>query len=844
MNAPLSNKVTGDILVVDDDLNNLQVLSDTLMKQGYDVLGARSGTKALDFIENDPPDLVLLDVRMPEMDGYEVCKRLKADKRYAHLPVIFLSALQASEDRVRGFEVGGVDFISKPFQREEVLVRVDTHLALSRLNRNLELLVEKRTAELTESKEALAEQLQFERRIAEIAARLANVQPETIDAQIQETLSSLGRLLKSERAFVFQFTDDGKSLKNTHVWAAEGVSTNAKIFEMNMALDFPWLAETIRSGRIINIGPGLNGFPDEARELRRQLEREGINSGCVVPVTVQGRSIGLLGVDTVDQPREYPTPLVDRLKLVADMIGSAVQRIRAQLSLIEQLQFEDLISNLSATFINIKASEIDKNIERGLKLVVQHLDLDRGNLFEFSRGNEKLTLTHSSAREGMKHSPRGHYSNQHPWFTQKLLNGEMFCFSQPTDLPKEAKAEKEYLLQQGIQSAMVVPLEAAGIIQGGITLSSIKWERQWPEHLLEQCKILAQVFSNALLRKRADKKISETLVRIRELNARMEQENIYLRDEIELRHRHEEIIGKSEPVMDMLSRAEQVAETDATVLILGETGTGKELMANAIHRLSRRKDRTMIKVNCAALPATLIESELFGREKGAYTGAMSRQIGRFEIADGSTLFLDEIGEMPLELQSKLLRVLQEGQFERLGSPETITTDVRIITSTNRDLARAVREGTFREDLYYRLNVFSVIVPPLRDRVEDIPLLVWAFVKEYESSMGKTIHTIPKSSLDRLQKYTWPGNIRELKNVIENAMIITTSKTLHIIPPVDPSVSVQKAIKLADVERNHIKDVLKRTSWRVSGTNGAADLLGLKPTTLESRMKKLGITRPR
>ena len=294
----------------------------------------------------------------------------------------------------------------------------------------------------------------------------------------------------------------------------------------------------------------------------------------------------------------------------------------------------------------------------------------------------------------------------------------------------------------------------------------------------------------------------------------------------------------------MLGRSEQVAETDTTVLILGETGTGKELLARSIHRLSQRSNREMIKVNCASLPATLIESELFGRERGAYTGAMTRQIGRFEIADGSTLFLDEIGELPLDVQAKLLRVLQEGQFERLGSPKTITTDVRIIASTNRDLAKAVENRSFREDLYYRLNVFSVTVPPLRDRIDDIPLLVWALVKEFEESMGKAIEKISQKNMDDLKRYSWPGNIRELRNVVENAMIVSNDKTLRLIPPVEGPLHLEKDLKLETVERNHIVKVLEKTSWRVSGEKGAARLLGLKPTTLESRMKKIGIKRPR
>jgi PAS domain S-box-containing protein len=701
--------------------------------------------------------------------------------------------------------------------------------------------------DITENKQAeqaLAEQLEFEKVIADIAAQLAQTGPEQLADSINSTLQALGQFLNTERTFFAKFSESDNRLDFTNVWAAEGFSRLSKIFQMNMVSEIPWVAQHIRSGGVLKAGHGLSGLPEEAKALRSQLEKDGINSGVIVPVQIEGRSIGLLGLDTVDQPRDYPQPIVDRLKLVANMIGATLQRVRSQQTLIEQLQFQDLISKLSAGFINIRASEIDKNIERGLQLVVQNLGLDRGNLFEFSRDHKKLMLTHSSAREGVKHSPRILYSSQQPWFTGKLLDGEIVCFSQPAELPNEAQAEKEYLLKEGIQSAMIFPLEAVGVVQGGITLSSLRRERKWSEAIRQRCKLLTQIFSNALLRKRADDKIGEAFAEIKQLKERLEQENIYLREEIEVNYRHEEIIGKSKPVMEMLNRAEQVAETDSTVLILGETGTGKELLARSIHKLSKYKNRQMVKVNCAALPTTLIESELFGRERGAYTGAMTRQIGRFEIADGSTIFLDEIGELPLDVQAKLLRVLQEGQFERLGNPQTISVNVRIIASTNRDLAKAVSEGKFREDLYYRLNVFPINAPPLRDRVSDIPLLVWTFVKEFEKGMGKTIEKIPQKSLDALQLYPWPGNIRELRNVIENAMIISTGKTLKLIPPISPSPDGAKNYKLEVVEREHIIDVLEKTSWRVSGEKGAAKLLGLKPTTLESRMKKLGITRPR
>ena len=288
-------------------------------------------------------------------------------------------------------------------------------------------------------------------------------------------------------------------------------------------------------------------------------------------------------------------------------------------------------------------------------------------------------------------------------------------------------------------------------------------------------------------------------------------------------------------------KIEQVATTDSTVLLLGDTGTGKELLARAIHNLSNRKDRAMVKVNCTTLPSTLVESELFGREKGAYTGAMTRQIGRFEVANGSTIFLDEIGELPTELQPKLLRVLQDGQFERLGSTQSIKVDARVIAATNQDLAKAVRMGNFREDLYFRLNVFPISVPPLRMRQEDIPLLIWAFVREFEGLMGKTIEHIPNTSMDAMRRYAWPGNVRELRNIVERAMILNRGSTLALEVPEANSLNMEP-LTLEEMEKNHIIKVLQNTGGRVRGKHGAAKILGLKPTTLDSKIKKLAIPR--
>jgi PAS domain S-box-containing protein len=344
-------------------------------------------------------------------------------------------------------------------------------------------------------------------------------------------------------------------------------------------------------------------------------------------------------------------------------------------------------------------------------------------------------------------------------------------------------------------------------------------------------------------RKQMEDQLRTKLEEIEALKQQLEKENLYLREEIELQNVHEEIVGRSTAMKQVLAQVEQVARTDATVLIEGETGTGKELLARAVHRLSARKDRPLVTVNCASLPPTLVESELFGREKGAYTGAMTRMTGRFETADGATLFLDEIGELALDMQAKLLRVLEEGRFERLGSTCPLKVDVRIIAATNRNLARDVEQGRFRKDLYYRLNVFPIAVAPLRERLEDIPLLVWAFVRQYERKMGKRIDHIPRKSMEDLQHYAWPGNARELRNVVEHAMIVSSGKTLDLHAPQGSSSEITANLSLADAERRHILGVLQKSGWRLTGRGGAAQILGLKRTTLQSKMKKLGIKRP-
>jgi transcriptional regulator with GAF, ATPase, and Fis domain len=510
------------------------------------------------------------------------------------------------------------------------------------------------------------------------------------------------------------------------------------------------------------------------------------------------------------------------------------------------LEFETLLSRLSATFINLPAGDVDKQIEHGLQLLGEFMRVDRGGMLQFNEAMVELRLTHLWTAEGIAPDDvvcRVVFNEQFPWLTRQTLGGEPVVISRLDDLPQEAAAEQRYCRRVGIQSFAMVPLTVGGKVKGSIIFDAVRHPRTWSGEFVQRLCLAGEIFANAIARHHTEQQLHATLVEVQQLKDRLYEENLYLHQEMLVHHQHHEIVGNSEGLKRVLSQAEQVATTNATVLLTGETGTGKELLARAIHRLSARHHRPMIKVNCAALPATLVESELFGREKGAYTGALNKQVGRFEVADGSTIFLDEIGELPLELQAKLLRVLQDGQFERLGSTTTLSVDVRVIAATNRDLAQAMREGHFREDLYYRLNVFPIAVPPLCERPDDIPLMVWAFIKEFAETMGKPIETISRATMQALQRYAWPGNVRELRNVLERAMILSHGPALRVeLPQSEATACSPLHASLAEVERVHISKVLTSCGGRIRGSQGAAAILGLKPTTLESRMRKLGVRR--
>jgi formate hydrogenlyase transcriptional activator len=518
----------------------------------------------------------------------------------------------------------------------------------------------------------------------------------------------------------------------------------------------------------------------------------------------------------------------------------AEDALRAELE--ERVRFEALLADLSARFVHVPADQVDRMIEEAQRRIVQALGLDRSTLLQRSEQENDLVITHAWAVPAFTPQPGLFAQRDFPWVHQTLLQGGTVRFATLQDLPAEAARDKEAFRKIEQKSNLIFPLASTGRVFGALSFGTLTAEREWPDGLVQRLQLMADIFANALVRQRGELALQRALEDVTRLKQQLEAENAYLREAAQAQP--SDIVGNSPALKRVLSQVDHVAPTDAAVLLLGETGTGKELLAHLIHRRSRRKDRAMVKLNCAALPPTLIEAELFGREKGAYTGALTRQAGRFELAHGSTIFLDEIAELPLDLQVKLLRVLEGGQLERIGSTKTLTVDVRVIAATNRDLATLVAHGKFREDLYYRLNVFPIAVPPLRERGEDIPLLVWTFAKQFGQALGKPVERIPQETMDALRHYPWPGNIRELRNVLERAVIVSESSTLQVLLG---SVAVAGAVALptlAAAERGQILAALEQTGWRIRGPAGAATLLGLKPTTLESRIKKLGIQRPR
>ncbi len=580
-------------------------------------------------------------------------------------------------------------------------------------------------------------------------------------------------------------------------------------------------------------------------KIMQLLREHGVRSCCVLPLTTAQRRLGAMGLGGAE-PSAFDRADLEFLAQVARQVAVAVENVlnyeAAQCYQGELARQRDrlqvVLDVTNAMVANLDLRELFQAVSESLRRLIRHeyaslvlYDPAKGQLrleaLDFPGGKSQI---HEVQLASLEDSPAADAMRTRQPLLLNRIDVERF----PSDIVRR-------LLDEGLQSAVCVPLVRGDRALGTLNVASMRDAAFAPhdvELLTQIGNELAIAVENAL-----------AFRQIEELKDKLAEEKLYLEDEIRTEYDFEEIVGESQSLKRALRDVETVAPTDSTVLIQGESGTGKELIARAIHNLSARRERTLVKVNCAAIPTGLIESELFGHEKGAFTGAISQKIGRFELADKGTLFLDEIGDIPLELQPKLLRVLQEREFERLGSTRTVKVDIRLVTATNRDLSQMIANREFREDLFYRLNVFPIPLPPLRERREDIPLLVRYFTQKYARRMNRPIETIPSEAMEALTNWNWPGNVRELENLMERAVILTRGSVLHVplaelrnggetaAPAITGALTT-----LEEAEREHILRALRESKWVVGGPAGAAARLGLKRTTLQSRMQKLGITR--
>lgn len=639
----------------------------------------------------------------------------------------------------------------------------------------------------------LRERLNFESLITDLSAHLVQVLPTDVERAIEEAIHRVNDFFGSDRCGILAVDTQRERAWVTHIYCGEGIPTVSG--ELNLVELFPWAYHRlINENRATNVAR-LDALPPEADVDASSWKAMGVKSSLDVPVPCGGTIRHVVVIQSFGQECDWPEEYIPRLRVLGEAIVNALERRRA----LEELRIHEARLSLAADSADAGLWELDL----------------QSRCF---------------------------------WATPKAY--ELYGFDVDSTVSFEAflnvvHGEDRERVRQEVEESIAMDKEFSSeyrIVQPG---NRVRWMavRARTAHGIMPEKCLTGVSIDVTTRKESELALSAAHEEIRELKDRLQDENVYLRQAVKSRSDHFGIVGQSRALRKVLNQVEQVAPTSAVVLLHGETGTGKELVANAIHDASPRRDRPMVCVNCGAIPAALIESELFGREKGAYTGALAKQIGRFELANGSTILLDEVGDLPLELQVKLLRVLQERTIERLGSPKPLPVDIRVIAATNHDLEAAVREGRFRQDLYYRLSVFPIRVPPLRERREDIRLLAWAFVEEFNKAMGKSVDSIPRECLEAMDAYPWTGNVRELRNVIERGMILTVGSCLHVdLPALAGTGASPSSLQMKEVEASHIRSVLAMTGGRIRGKRGAAELLGLNPSTLESRMLKLGIQR--
>lgn len=702
------------------------------------------------------------------------------------------------------------EFIEKDLRTLIELGERDNLLAELQVYRDhADKIIAERTAELEKSREALEERLRFEDLISELSARSIKVPLERVDAEIIQALNQICRFFGAGHCGILEVRADRRQIH--FVISNYTAEERPGLMKINMAPGHPWAYHRLVEQAEPVIFSSLDDLPPEACVDRTSWEQERTHALFVLPLRVSEQVTHLISLSSPHSGHKWPVAHMRRLRVLGESFAKVLIHWRAQEALRRherRLTEAQRIARLGSWEWDVGTGDLQWSDE------VYRLFGRRPR--EFAATYEAfLAAVHPDDRQGVKEAVKKSLADPDVTYS---IEHRVVC---PDGAERVVHERGEVIFDQEHR-----PVRMIGTVQD----------------------ITDRIRGEEALQKAFDE--------INQLKELLEAENIYLRKEITLKEGFTRIIGASAPIKRVMNRIRQVAPTRTTVLLTGETGTGKGLFACALHEASDRRDKPFVNVNCAGLPPNLIESELFGREKGAFTGSTARQIGRFELANGGTIFLDEIGELPLELQAKLLKVIEDGEFERLGSPRTVKVDVRIITSTNRHLEEETRKSRFRKDLFYRLNVFPVNIPPLRQRREDIPALAQYYADRFCKRHGKAIRKIPENTMKILANYDWPGNVRELMNVIERAVILSDGPDLRIaeqieVQPVGPDrenvtqdMEARETKDLVDIEREHILKTLHKAGWRIEGDKGAARLLGLNPSTMRARMRKLGIKRPK
>jgi len=683
--------------------------------------------------------------------------------------------------------------------------------------------------------------------VRDVSSLLVSARSKEIEKTLDDCLAKLGEYFDVHQVALGQISSSGGLLPTLRMWG-DAPAINY------LAVDPPgpeMVAYFIRKGSLTwNCLEDL----DELPQWREHCRQVGAVSGSMWLHRDFGSHVEGMALSG-SSPQVWPEDTVDCLRVVGQVLFNAYYRRRAEAETEQLRRLELVVSDIATKMVCIRNDSMDAEIKNALAQIGETTDAELCVfLWSINQNTSICEVNHEWIADAASGPIFAGVSlaDDYPWLARQLKKKRPLHLPNPDDFSLEAKAEFELFERTGIQSMVWEPFQAADESYGYLGLGSVDREWQCPDGTFTQLGLCGNIIAEAIAHQRAHFDLKQAFSEIQALKERLVVENETLRQEVDILYADDELIGKSHTFRTSIYQAEQVAPTDSTVLLLGETGTGKGLLARRVHQLSGRSQRPMITVNCAALPSSLIESELFGHEKGAFTGAITKKVGRFELAHGGTIFLDEVGDLPTELQAKLLRVLQDQEFERLGSSTTRTVDVRVIAATNRDLDQLIEQGEFRADLYYRLGVFPIRAPALRERRGDIPLLVWFFISELQHRLGREFDEVSAKAMATLSDYDWPGNVRELKNIVERAMILSQGSVLqlgdwfssqHEVKVVSFRSDERAGETIEEVERAHMEKVLVACDWKIRGEGGAAERLGLKRTTLQSRMKKLGIQRP-